>query len=200
MQVLNPLTLVCGLWSVVLLLGCSQPLETQAQQVLQKDPSFGPAWEKKQLVQSEIATLRAQFETVKSDLDSKISQLREDLKVRENDFKQKTQLLQEKMRPETENLNQTTKNLEAQLKETRDQFRQVEKEARDMEKEIQQPPPGTSQSTTALSDTTATANKDELAGQFSRKVVQREELKLQVKKLENEIRLRKQQARLLLSW
>gem|GEM_PF-4019973 len=198
------LSLAFSLWSLVCFTGCSQPLETQAEQVLQKDPSFGPAWGKKQLVQSEIATLRARFEAVKNDLDSKISQLREELNGHENDFKQKAQLLQEKMWPETENLNQTTKNLEAQLKETREQFRQVEKEVRDLEKEIQRqadlPPAGTSQSTAASSDSSSNASKDELANQFSRKVVQREELKLQVKKLENEIRLRKQQARLLLSW
>lgn len=198
------LSVVYGLWSVVCFTGCSQPLETQAEQTLQKDPSFGPAWEKKQLVQSEIATLRAQFEAVKNDLDSKIGQLREELKGHENDFKQKSQVLQEKMRPEMEDLSQTTKNLEAQLKETREQFRRVEEEARDLEKEIQrqadQPPAGTSQSTAASSDSSSNASKDELANQFSRKVVQREELKLQVKKLENELRLRKQQARLLLSW
>lgn len=198
MQVLNPLnTLIYGLCSVICILGCSPSPETQAEQILQKDPSFVHVWEKKQLILSEIASFRAQFEGVKSDFDSKIGRLREELKGHENNFKQKSQVLQEKMRPEIEKLSQTTKNLEAQLKETQDQFRQVEKEASDLEKEIQHQ---TSQSTTASSDTTANASKDELAGQFSRKVVQREELKLQVKKLESEIRLRKQQARLLLSW
>ena len=178
-------SLVFGLWFLVCFTSCSPSVETQAEQLLQKDPSFGATWEKKHLVQSEIATLRAQFEAVKNDLDSQINQLREEMKGHENDFKQKSQALQEKMRPEMESLSQVAKNLEAQLKETRDQFRQVEKEAREVEKKIQE------QSST---------NKDELANQFSRKVVRREELKLQIKKLENEIRFRKQQARLLQSW
>lgn len=185
---------------MICILGCSPSPETQAEQIFQKDPSFVHVWKKKQLILSEIASFRAQFEGVKNDFDSKIGRLREELKGHEDDFKQKTQLLREKMRPETESLSQTTKNLEAQLKETQDQFRQVEKEASDLELVQDQPLAGASQSTTASSDTTANASKDELAGQFSRKVVQREELKLQVKKLESEIRLRKQQARLLLSW
>ena len=187
-------TMALGIGLGVYLCGCSQSLDTKAEQILEKDSSFAGAWEKKQMIRSEIASLQANFNQTKEEIEDKINQLKEELKGHEKEFKERALFLQAKLEPEQEDLLQGAQNLQNQLQQVQSHLREIEKEVFRIESEIKQ------KTSPSGADSEGLSYKEKLANQLSRLVVQREELKLQVKKLEDDVHLRKQEAHLLQSW
>ena len=171
------------LGSLVFLLGCSLSLDDEAQKVLEKDPAFANVWQKKQAIRSQIASLEAQFKESQTGLESQINELRNQIKEHQKELEDQVHQLQVQLDPEREAILQLSRKVQGDLDSKKERLRQIQREIKQIEETIQQE-----------------SDKSDLARQLSQLVIEREDLELQLKQLEEDLRLRKTQAHLIQSW